>query len=161
MTRARENRQKRLQLDPAQMGYPKNRHGEFGLWQDGACFAPWQAEWHKLDSRYSSIHAQFGIVELEDCSWLSDIFVWAERFATRRDALTHAVTELITAVRAKAQPRFAGRMYYAPHMSISEANAVIAWANQFLLEPAALVEITETSKPPIWSDLPLFAGLRS
>jgi hypothetical protein len=80
-----------LPVNPASRGYPRNAKGEYGKWRDGACFTPWQGEWHKLEGRHASIEAQLGIIELEDGTWLAGLLVWDERFPTREEALRCAL----------------------------------------------------------------------
>jgi hypothetical protein len=147
--------QSQLPIDPAASGYPRNAKGEYGEWQDGACFTPWQVEWHKLEGRHASIEAQLGIVELEDGTWLADLVVWGERFPTREQALQHAVEEVITRVRNLARPRvLPGGTAFLPHLSIEEANAIIKWASSLIGIEAEPVEAIK--RTPAWADLPLF-----
>lgn len=81
----------------AASGYPKTIAGEYGKWQRGSCFSPYQdgVEWHKLEGRHASINAQFAIVALEDGSWLAGTAVWDQRCATRDEALRVAVENAI------------------------------------------------------------------
>jgi len=148
-------RQSQLPIDPAARGYPRNAKGEYGEWQNGACFTPWQAEWHKLEGRHSSIEAQLGIVELEDGTWLAGLAVWDDRFPTREQALQHAVEEVIARVRLLAKPKALSGGYTLPSlMSVDEANIIIAWASGLVGIEAEPVEAVK--RKPAWADLPLF-----
>jgi hypothetical protein len=151
-------KQQPLPIDPATRGYPRSTKGEYGSWQNGSCFTPWQAEWHKLEGRYASIHAQFGIVELEDGTWLSDLHVWDERHPTRADALWAAGERVIHRAIQGAKPYTNGSFTFSPRMTLGEANAIIAWASgEIGEEPKLLTPDDLPRKSPNWADLPLFS----
>lgn len=139
--------------------YPCNANGERGAWQHGGCFAPWQAEWHKLEGRHASIHAQFGIVELADGTWLSDLEATGDRHPTRTDALRAAVERVIARARHMATPFRNGGVTFSPHITVNEANAIIAWAGGKLgAEPEPMTDAGLPRRAPAWADLPLFRG---
>jgi hypothetical protein len=151
--------QSQLSIDPASRGYPRNAKGEFGQWQDGACFSPWQGEWHKLEGRYASIEAQLGIIELEDGTWLTGLAVWDERFPTREEALRCAVEKVIARVRLLAKPQVLTGITFPPALSATAANAIIEWASGLIgieVEP-----VEEIKRTPAWADLPLFQESQS
>ncbi|WP_020471516.1 hypothetical protein [Zavarzinella formosa] len=149
--------QKTLPINPAANGYPRTAKGEYGVWQDGSHFAPWQSEWHKLDGRYCSIHAQFGIVELEDGTWLSGLAVWDERHQSREEALRAAGEEVIQSATRLAKPWTNGGFTHSARISLAEANAIITWASGVIgCEPHLVARTDEPKKPPHWADLPLF-----
>lgn len=122
----------------AAAGYPKTIAGEYGAWQQGSCFSPYQSgvEWHKLEGRYSSIDAQFAIVALEDGSWLADTAVWDQRCATREEALRVAVQNAIA---------------YARNDRYGHQEA-IDWLQSFLPQPSQLPLFEVESKPEIHPD---------
>jgi hypothetical protein len=136
-------------------GYPRNANGEYGRWQGGSCFTPWQGEWHKLEGRHASIHAQFGIVPLENGEWLSGLSVWDDRHPTREAALKAAAEEVIERATMLSQPSINGDHTFPPQIGVAEANAIITWASgEIGKEPPLVPERPEP--PPVWADLPLF-----
>ena len=156
--RSKPDKQTDLYIEAAALGYPRNAKGEFGRDQGGAYFTAWQAEWHKLDGRYSSIDAQFGIVELEDGTWMEDLNVSAPRHASRDSALNAAVQKVLDRVNYIARPFENGGYVFSPRISIVEADTIIEWASGLIGRvPVFVEEAPPPKKPPQWADLPLFA----
>lgn len=155
MTKVRKQQQ--LPIDPASKRYPRNAKGEFGAFQEGSCFAPWQMEWHTLKHRHYS--ARLGIVELEDGTWLSDMFVYSDQHPTRDTALRTAVERVIDNTRYSAMPFINGRYTFPPRISLTEANTVIEWASGLIGAEPKFMTPNDLPKPPLkWADLPLFSG---
>jgi hypothetical protein len=155
---AKLDKQADLYIEAAALGYPRNAKGEFGRDQGGAYFTAWQAEWHKLDGRYQSIDAQFGIVELEDGTWLEDLNISAPRHATRDLALRAAVQNVLDRINYTARPYANSGYVFSPRVSVVEANAIIEWASSLIgIVPVFVEEAPPPKNPPQWADLPLFA----
>lgn len=131
--------------------YPKNSRGEVGHYQGGSCFSSSQCEHHQLDGRWAHPDAQIFIVELEDHTWLDDHIVYLHipqvRFATREEALTSAVKQIIE------RATMACTEWH--HYPVIQGNAIIKWASAIAKLPPP-EPIQEPPKPEPKGQLGLF-----
>ena len=124
---------------------------------------PLDRDWYwarkDLDDRISS-RWHFSAIALADGRWLSSGHIRDESrmqfFETREAALRHSAAEFLRTIRgARHWDRYRfGSDYVSPELYVR----LVAWVTAVLKrKPLRLTVKPAPPKPPVWSDLPLFA----
>lgn len=109
----------------------RTKKGEVGTNQGGAHFSSHQGEWHQMPGRYASIHAQIGVLELDDGTWLAHPegwWRWSRRFASRDAALRFAIAKVLKKYRMWFRDNSDSAHYLHMNVSFERLQAVTTWA---------------------------------